>query len=194
MKCTGYLAYFEPHPQKLTKMKIYTSHKDLDKNISDERWLEGRKILAPLNVQVDQLNNVMENKMSAIAQKLNSSDTLEDSKDLTRFSIEYLNSLKPTGLPNSSILLKPGMPLNLIRNLNPKDGLCNGTILIFLSSVSNKLLKCKISGTERIVLIPRINFNPKKNEYPLNWSRRQFPVRVGFASTINKAQGKIILW
>ncbi len=40
------------------------------------------------------------------------------------------------------------------------------------------------------VAIPRIILKPKDKEFPFDWSRRQFPVRVAFACTINKSQGQ----
>ena len=33
---------------------------------------------------------------------------------------------------------------------------------------------------------------PKQREFPFEWSRRQFPVRVAFAMTINKSQGQTL--
>ena len=56
----------------------------------------------------------------------------------------------------------------------------------------NNVLQCRVSGSNRTVLIPRIIFIPKVNEYPFGWQRRQFPVRTAFATTINKSQGKEI--
>ena len=41
-------------------------------------------------------------------------------------------------------------------------------------------------------LIPRITLRPKDREFPFEWSRRQFPVRVAFAMTINKSQGQTL--
>ena len=82
------------------------------------------------------------------------------------------------------------MPLILLGNLDPKAGFCNGTKLIFERCLYNKVLECKLSGTDRTVLIPRIVFIPKAGEYPYGWSRLQFPVKPGFAMTINKSQGK----
>ena len=84
------------------------------------------------------------------------------------------------------------MPLMLLRNINPRQGLCNGTRLFFEKCIDNKLLQCTIVQSGRIVLIPRITFIPKPHEYPFEWQRRQFPVRPAFAITINKSQGQTL--
>ena len=99
---------------------------------------------------------------------LTSSDELTNPGDLSRFNIEYLNSLDPPGLPAHRLFIKPGMPLMLMRNLNPKKGLCNRTRLIFDKVHRNNLLECSIAGGEfnkRKVLIPRITLRPKDREF-----------------------------
>ena len=123
---------------------------------------------------------------------LQSADTLENPADSFRFNTEYLNTLKPNGFPPHILNLKPGMPLMLLRNINPRQGLCNGTRMIFNGCIANKLLQCTIVETKRIVLIPRITFIPKLHDYPFEWQRRQFPVRPAFAITINKSQGQTL--
>ena len=80
----------------------------------------------------------------------------------------------------------------LLRNINPRQGLCNGTRLIYNRCIDNKLLQCRIVETGRIVLIPRITFIPKVGEYTFEWQRRQFPVKKSFATTINKSQGQTL--
>ena len=130
--------------------------------------------------------------MSEKAIKLQSADTLENPEDTFRFNSEYLNTLRPNGFPQHIINLKPGMPLMLLRNINPRQGLCNGTRVIFDRCIDNKLLQCRVSETDRVVLIPRITFIPKLKEYPFEWQRRQFPVRTAFAITINKSQGQTL--
>ena len=106
--------------------------------------------------------------------------------------MEYLNSRLPNGFPTHALHLKPGIPLVLLRNLDPKAGLCNGTKLIFERCLHNKVLECKIAGTNQTVLIPRIVFIPKAGEFTYGWSRLQFPVKPGFAMTINKSQGQTL--
>ena len=44
-----------------------------------------------------------------------------------RYPNEYLNSLKPSGLPPFKLELKVHCPIMLLRNIAPKDGLCNAT-------------------------------------------------------------------
>ena len=123
---------------------------------------------------------------------LQNADTLKNPADAFRFNAEYLNTLRPNGFPHHVLNLKPGMPLMLLRNINPRQGLCNGTRMIFDKCIENKLIQCRIVETNRVVLIPRITFIPKANEYPFEWQRRQFPVRSAFAITINKSQGQTL--
>ena len=62
-----------------------------------------------------------------------------DSTDLTEdgyrqqsqvYSPEFLRSLKISDPPPGELKLKVGIPIILLRNLNPSEGLCNGTRLI----------------------------------------------------------------
>ena len=99
-------------------------------------------------------------------------------------------------MPEHELYIKPNMLLILLRNLNPREGLANGTRLLALGlHARGKLLKAKIiSGSAehrgRVVLIPRIDLIADETLYPFKWARRQFPVRAAFALTINKAQGQ----
>ena len=178
-------------------MKCMNEHvyPNLNKNFKLTGWMEGRAILAPTNKEVDQINNIIADSFYGQPAVLTSSDELVNPDDFQRFNQEYLNTLSPSGLPSHRLFLKAGMPLMLIRNLNPKMGLCNGTRLMFKRLHKNHLLECKIVGGEyrnRSVLIPGVTLRPKEREFLFEWSRRQFPVRVAFAMTINKSQGQTL--
>ena len=43
---------------------------------------------------------------------------------------EFLNSLTPNGLPPHVLKLKLWCPVILLRNIDPANGLCNGTRLV----------------------------------------------------------------
>ena len=104
---------------------------DLNENLENSNFLEGRCILAATNKEVTMLNDVVIDLIPGNGSLLRSADELGHSEDLLRFNIEYLNGLSPTGFPPHCLRLKAGMPIMLLRNLNPRLGLCNGTKLIF---------------------------------------------------------------
>ena len=150
--------------------------------------------MAPTNREVDKINNHLVDKMAGDLISLHSSDGLDNDRDAYRYNIEYINTLNPAGLPSSRLCLKPGMPVMLMRNLNPTGGLCNGTRLVFKHMLSTRLLVCRTVGqdVDRDVYIPRITLRPKERQYPFEWSRRQFPIKAAFSTTINKAQGQTL--
>ncbi|CAB0036846.1 unnamed protein product [Trichogramma brassicae] len=75
------------------------------------------------------------------------------------------------------------------QNINPPK-LCNGTRLSVKTLMKNiieaTILNRKFKGTD--VLLPRIPLIP--TDMPFEFKRLQFPVRLAFAMTINKAQGQ----
>ena len=86
------------------------------------------------------------------------------------------------------------MQVILLRNLNTKKGLCNGTRFIVTDLKSNLIYAEVLTGPSRgqIVFIPRIDFLANDMEIPFKLKRRQFPIRVSFAMTINKSQGQTL--
>ena len=83
----------------------------------------------------------------------------------------------------------------LLRNLDPSSGLCNGTRMI-CRGFSQNVLHAEISSGHsamKHVFLLRIQLSPPENEgYPFKFIRKQFPIRLCFAMTINKAQGQTI--
>nr|XP_027108928.1 replication protein A 70 kDa DNA-binding subunit B-like [Coffea arabica] len=108
---------------------------------------------------------------------------------------DLLNSLTRNDFPPHKLLLKPYCPIMLLRNIDPPQGLCNGTRLICKSLSSNiihAVITCgEFAGKE--VFIHRICFRAENNsDSPVSFERIQFPVRPCFTMTINKAQGQTL--
>jgi hypothetical protein len=163
----------------------------------DSDWICHRAVLTPKNENVNYINNLMMDRFPGdgsdeiVAQ---SADTLSQDFENAGIPNEYLNTLNPSGFPPHRLRLKVGMPLILLRNLNPSEGLSNGTKLR-LERIHNHMIEAKIIGGDHngnIVCLPRILLKPKDGDYPFQWTRRQFPVNVAFAITINKSQGQTL--
>ena len=54
-----------------------------------------------------------------------SSDSVDEENGST-IQIEYLNTLNPAGLPPHQLRLKKNVPIMLLRNIDLKQGHCNG--------------------------------------------------------------------
>jgi ATP-dependent DNA helicase PIF1 len=105
---------------------------------------------------------------------------------------DFLNSIKVSGMPHHSLRLKVGAPVMLLRNLDPKGGLCNGTRLQ-ITQLCSHIVEAKVITGDRIgqiVYIPLINITPSDTKLPFKMRRRQFPLSVAFVMTINKSQGQ----
>jgi len=110
------------------------------------------------------------------------------------YHVEYLNTLNSNNFPPHRLLLKVGVPIMLLRNLNQSLGLCNGTRLIVTQLGDNVIEAIIITGTHtgHKTYIPRINLTTRGNHWPFTLCRRQFPIKVCYSMTINKSQGQTL--
>jgi len=159
-------------------------------------YIKDRAILTLKNEDVDDINEKIINIFPGISQEFLSADSVED-KDFVHqnlYPVEFLNTLTPSGTPPHKLVLKIGVPIMLLRNINPIEGLCNGTRLI-VRGFQRHIIDAEIitgSHVGKRVFIPRIRITPSDIDLPFQLIRRQFPIRLAFAMTINKAQGQTI--
>jgi ATP-dependent DNA helicase PIF1 len=106
--------------------------------------------------------------------------------------IEFLRAQNPSGLPPARLELKIGAPVICLRNLFPREKLYNRTRIIITKlreySIKVKIIGDQFHGKNRV--IPRITLTTDIGEGAWKYSRKQFPVRLCFTMTINKAQGQ----
>ncbi|KAL0693661.1 hypothetical protein Bca4012_060841 [Brassica carinata] len=176
---------------------VDTAYGDVNKmNVSHSSYTD-KAILTPRNETVDDINAYTMSKTGGESKDYYSydsfeiSDTQSDQNDAL-YAIEYLNSLEYPGLPSHKLTLKVGAPVMLLRNINQRKGLCNGTRMI-LTHIGERVLRAEILTGSHIgkeVFIPRIVLLHDETKLPFTLRRRQFPIRVCYAMTINKSQGQ----
>ncbi|CAJ0959457.1 unnamed protein product [Ranitomeya imitator] len=123
--------------------------------------IANKVILTPLNDDVHALKDKILSQVQGENSTYHSIDTIakEEGVILTDYPIEFFNSLNPTGMPPHELKLKPGAVIILLRNLNRKRGLCNGTRLYLKSLKANVIHAFAFNGKAKgqTVLIPRID-------------------------------------
>ncbi|KAB2619505.1 hypothetical protein D8674_015374 [Pyrus ussuriensis x Pyrus communis] len=156
---------------------------DLEDHINDATYMVERAVVTPTNEDVDMLNEKIINMFPGLEETMYSFD-----------SPEFLNSISLGGLPPHKLTLKRGAPIMLLRNIDPKLGLCNGTRLLCRGSYRNlidaEILTGQFAGSR--VFLPRIPLKSTDTAgLPFELTRKQFPVKLSFSITINKSQDHV---
>ena len=151
-------------------------------------------ILTPTNECSLQLNEQVLALLDGEAKTYFSADcaNFEGGSHVTSYPVEFLHTITPSGMPPHKLTLKVGAIIMLLRNLDIRMGLCNGTRLIIRRLFTNILDAEIITSVHRghRVLIPRIKLAPSDVALPFTLQRVQFPIRLAYSMTINKAQGQ----
>ena len=161
-------------------------------------------MLCPINDNVDAANDLILSRLLGESRTYQSMDkvlqnsplaTLTDVGVATR--LEYVHTLRPGNLPPHNLTLKIGSIVMLTRNLSIREGLVNGIRLQILR-MFEQIIECLIltgPNAKKKTLIASVRFEHglKKSDRGVAFSRMQFPLRMAFAISINKAQGLLII-
>uniref|UniRef100_A0A0R0J3Z4 ATP-dependent DNA helicase n=1 Tax=Glycine max TaxID=3847 RepID=A0A0R0J3Z4_SOYBN len=169
----------------------------LCRNHNNTEFFQSRAILALTNEIVQQVNDYILSLIPGEHMEYLSFDLVDKSETIeschfNSLTIEFLNSLTTSGMPNHSIKLKIGSPIMLLRNLDQTQGLCNDTRLI-VTRLANHVIAAKTIYGKNIglkVYIPIMSMSPSQLPWPFKLLRRQFPIMLSYAMTINKSQGQ----
>ncbi|KAJ8715521.1 hypothetical protein PYW07_010003 [Mythimna separata] len=101
---------------------------DLRANIENREWLCERVILAPTNEIVGRINDQIMSDVEGDVIEYLSVENVVDAEQVTSYPTDFLNSLELSGVRSHKLRLKVGVPVMLMRNLDPPR-LCNGTRL-----------------------------------------------------------------
>ncbi|ONM00916.1 hypothetical protein ZEAMMB73_Zm00001d030376 [Zea mays] len=167
---------------------------NLNENMSDSTYITSRAILSTQNDWVDMINVKMIDRFQGEHMVYHSFDSAMDDPH-NYYPPEFLNTLTPNGLPPHVLKLKIGCPVILLQNIDPANGLCNGTRLVVRGFQRNSIDAEIVLGQHvgKRIFLPRIPLCPSDEEmFPFQFKRKQFPVRLSFAMTVNKAQGQTI--
>jgi ATP-dependent DNA helicase PIF1 len=156
-----------------------------------------RAILSPTNDVATSISRKMIEQLTTHEMSYFSSDSIDDSSANhstmeALYPTEFLNTLSINGLPDHILHLKIGVPVMLLRNLDPSRALCNGTRLTVIQLttrvIEGEIITGNTKGTK--VYIPRIITTSIETRCPFKLRRRQFPIKLSYAMTINKSQGQ----
>ncbi|CAN1729159.1 ATP-dependent DNA helicase PIF1 [Linum perenne] len=159
--------------------RVYPS---FQKSYQSLQYIKSRAIVSPTNVVISEINNLLLAQIPAPTRIYYSADSLPTKANISALELEYpvefLNSLSFNGIPEHKLELKPFRMVMLLRNINPLGGMCNGTRILLTDLGEYVISGLIVSGTleETTVAIPR----------------RQFPIRICYAMTINKSQGQTL--
>ncbi|XP_019157989.1 PREDICTED: ATP-dependent DNA helicase PIF1-like [Ipomoea nil] len=166
---------------------------------SDPSLLEGQAILAPTLDVVNSINEYMSDLHIGDSRTYYSCDSVckSDSNGSLLDEVhtpEFLNGIRASGVPNHALTLKVGSLVMLLRNIDHSLGLCNGTRLVVTKLadhvIEGKIMSGNNAGTK--VLVPRMTITPSDPRLPFKFQRKQFPLMLSYAMTINKSQGQTL--
>ncbi|CAN1332160.1 ATP-dependent DNA helicase PIF1 [Linum perenne] len=154
---------------------VKATYPDILHNYQNAAYLASRAVLAPHH---DMVHKVNAHVLSLIPGE----------------EITYLSSDSIPGFPDHEIKLKVGVPIILLRNIDQAAGLCNGTRMV-VKLLGQWFIEAEIISGSNIgesVFLPRMTLTTEYLSLNIVLSRRQYPVAICFAMTINKSQGQTL--
>jgi len=158
-------------------------------------FFASRAILAVRNADLSSFNTKLLERLPGEQRTYFSAEETDTGLDANGYELhprEFLQGIDLPDLPPSTLQLKVGAPVILLKDLTPSEGLYKGARLVVdrlgQHIISVRILTGKFKGND--YPLPRLPLHSQPGELPFKLTRRQFPFRLCFAMDINKSQGQ----
>jgi hypothetical protein len=186
--------------ENIASSLIDTIYPDINTPHHPNQYFSERIILSSMNKDVNVLNKTVLDRFPGPIQTFYSADFIPPSEQIgegdpmLNYPVEHLNEINGSTLPLAKLELKAGCPVMILKNLDPSHGVCNGSRGI-LTRYRNRVLEVRLITGQyagETIFIPRVPNQPSDEENSFKFTRKQFPIRLCFAMTINKSQGQSV--
>lgn len=161
-----------------------------DKQHLDPMLASKRTYLAPVNTMVDDFNLFVLDHVPGRLHTIKSYDSVaEEDINAANTNVEFLNSIKHSGVPSHDLKLKNGVVCVILRNLDPARGIVKGARVAVIDIARRHVVVRKLNGDGDLICLPRINFKFRPTYSSITMMRKQIPLRLAYASTLNSCQG-----
>ncbi|XP_076060335.1 ATP-dependent DNA helicase Pif1-like [Oratosquilla oratoria] len=163
---------------------VNTVYSNLEDNFLNVSYFEKRVIITPTNDDVDCVNNIVFKRLKNEEFVYRSEDkSIDNEMDIQTSVYKSINS---PSIPLHELKLKIGAVVMVLRNICPPK-LCNGTRIMITNSKKHIIVGNILTGAykDEQVMLPKVTLDST-----VFFKRKQFPVRLCYAMTINKSQGQ----
>ncbi|KAL6197034.1 hypothetical protein ACLB2K_032647 [Fragaria x ananassa] len=153
---------------------FHATYPDFDSKYNNFDYIRERTIITPKNVTVSDINDYVVSLLPGNTVTYLSADTICPTTDnASNLNISYppelLNNIDISGVPSHKLVLKKGMPVMLLRNINQTYGLCNGTRLI-ITNLFDKVVETRVLTDDAILNSGICNIKPSLKQKS-TWQR-----------------------
>ena len=176
--------------------RIVSSYSEMIDAVYGTNFDKANQILALTLDTCAEVNKLCIDKLQGVAVERPAVDRYVDCNCPDAYPSDYVESLHMNGAPPYMLTLKIGGKFMCIRNLNPKRGIINGTMMEIVA-IGNRHLQCRIltgksTGSIEFLLKNAFTIPPEASGLPFTVVRQQYPIIPAYCLTVHKAQGQTI--